>query len=134
MIGPTDMEGSGELEEELILISSGFLSQAHMWTAPPAERPDCPRAVISALAWASTGNGPRWVRAIAPVGSPQSVPQIPLGRTTAATLLITFPGSQQLLQNIVFFGGNITVFEQKIDSEITWQNVPRKDSKKLKTK
>lgn len=55
--------------------------------APPEECPGCPRAEVAAPTCASTGDGPRWVALIAPGGRPWSVPQTPLGRNTAATLL-----------------------------------------------
>ena len=120
-----------------LLISPEFLSQTCQWpAAPPAEYADHPREAVSACPWASPGNGYGAAAANSPLGSPQTVPQSPLSRTSNyRPSLITVPVLAAPSEETALWG-TITVFwtKDRFFWEMTWQNVrkKRKDSKKFK--
>lgn len=116
-------------------ISAGFLSQSRIWPAPPAgHAAGPPREVVSAFACASTGSGQGAARANAPLGSAWSKPQAHSPGPQRLPCPHSLPLPWQLLQNIMLFGELSQFFFfnwSRFCSEITWQNVRRKNSKKF---
>lgn len=100
-----------------ILMASGSLFQAHIRPAVPAEHADCPREMVSALTWASPGNGPEVLpeHTLLLVGPDLCPKPHPAGQQLPP-FAHSLPLSWQLLQNVVLFGGNIMVSELKTES------------------